>query len=41
MLSSMIRKFYHFKPRFESEVKKKKKKKGNKKDKKAAVGAAD
>ena len=31
MLSSMIRKLYHFKPRFESEVKKKKKKKGGKK----------
>lgn len=27
MLSSIIRKLYHFKPRFESEIKKKKKKK--------------
>ena len=34
MLSSLIRKLYHFKPRFESEIKKKKdkkKKKGKKK----------
>ena len=30
MLSSLIRKLYHFKPRFESEIKKKKKKKGGK-----------
>ena len=31
MLSSIIRKLYHFKPRFESEVKKNKKKKKDKK----------
>ena len=33
MLSSIIRKLYHFKPRFESEIKKKKDKKGDKKKK--------
>ena len=33
MLSSIIRKLYHFKPRFESEIKKKKDKKGGKKKK--------
>ena len=33
MLSSIIRKLYHFKPRFESEVKKKKDKKSDKKKK--------
>jgi len=43
MLSSMIRKLYHFKPRFEAEIKKKKnkKKKGGKKEKKAAVNNAE
>lgn len=43
MLSSMIRKLYHFKPRFEAEVKKKKNKnkKGGKKDKKAKVDAEE
>ena len=33
MLSSIIRKLYHFKPRFESEIKKKKDKKKKKKKK--------
>jgi len=32
MLSSLIRKLYHFKPRFESEVKKSKKKRAGKKE---------
>lgn len=41
MLSSMIRKLYHFKPRFEAEVKKKKKKKKGGKKEKAAVDAAE
>ena len=43
MLSSMIRKLYHFKPRFEEEVKKKKDKKkkgGKKKNKEKAVDEA-
>ena len=41
MLSSMIRKLYHFKPRFEKEIKKKKKKKKSRKKEKAAVDAAE
>ena len=42
MLSSLIRKLYHFKPRFESEVKKKKnKKKGKKKKDSKSTDEAD
>ena len=37
MLSSIIRKLYHFKPKFETEVKIKKKKKDSKKKKLSAV----